>query len=628
MSKGGAGKVYFVLYLAVILELLIIFIERDEAEEHLRRQQREAIQIVQTILSQLQTGAGVSAITTRPKDNITLDSKDPEATVRVYDVLVAVGDSNSVKDDGKGGQIRGDEIPELRYMVSHVSDPNIPEEELPLDTADLADPFFIAKLGTNNATGSDKYQGYFNPTQEKGNAAPTGDPTAYFQLNEEMTAQELAKGRRVKVFRVNFKPTQSQGWYRLRFESKTNQIMGVIGGEPSDNDTVRIGNVKLTVKQLRSVRKFLEKEKGSDPNQSLVLEYIDKLLNPEEWPYLPGNQGANAIDVRVVQPELPPPAEPVARINFPRQDIYWYTGAAFDVPVTVGPTDGGSWRANYGNIIKDAETGKYELVMDNPPVGDLNIELSATNGAGQQATDAKILHVEKPQLTVEARRLRALRATIGSKYLPETEWVSTQIPPEHYLTVVRFDGKEVFSRRGTTFDPKSLPDDLLVGSNVSQIGMTVYWLPNGDEARKVAILTTDESMSPIVAEYKFSPVKPTYKAPTYDGEFTFTFPLNGKKWDVEFEGIRASQIVGPGRTAGVRAIEASCDECAAYGLGQPRVSQSDEMSWKLFIDVVDKKTVAAKARELNGKTFPIQLKLVGTGAEGVASIDMIVRIGG
>ena len=37
MSKGGAGKVYFVLYLAVILELLIIIVERDEAEEGLMK---------------------------------------------------------------------------------------------------------------------------------------------------------------------------------------------------------------------------------------------------------------------------------------------------------------------------------------------------------------------------------------------------------------------------------------------------------------------------------------------------------------------------------------------------------------------------------------------------------------
>ena len=46
MSKGGAGKVYFVLYLAVILELLIIIVERDEAEEHLIRKQKEAEEIV------------------------------------------------------------------------------------------------------------------------------------------------------------------------------------------------------------------------------------------------------------------------------------------------------------------------------------------------------------------------------------------------------------------------------------------------------------------------------------------------------------------------------------------------------------------------------------------------------
>lgn len=630
MSKGGAGKVYFVLYLAVILELLIIFIERDEAEEHLRRQQREAIQIVQTILSQLQTGAGVSAITTRPKDNITLDDKDPETTVRVYDVLVAVGDSASVRDDGKGGVIRGDDIPELLYKVSHVGDPNIPEEELPLDTADLADPFFIAKLGTDNASGANKRDGYFQPQQVKGAGIPTGDPTAYFQLNEDMTAQELAKGRRVKVFRVNFKPTQSEGWYRLRFESQTNQIMGVIGAEPSDQDTVRIGNVKLTVKQLRSVQKFLEKEKGDDPNQGLVLEYINKLLDPEEWPFLPGNQGANAIDVRVVRPDIPPAAEPVARINFPRQDIYWYgVEAAFEVPVTVGPLEGGSWRANYGNIIKDEATGKYQLVMANPPVGDLNLEVTATNTEGKQATDAKILHVEKPQLTVDPRRLRLLRATIGSKYLPESEWVSTQIPPEHYLTEVKFDDRVVFSQRATTFSPPTLPDDLAVPSSVKEIKTVVYWLPGGDVNQKVPILSTDPAVKSRVAEYQFPPIKANYKAPTYDGGFQFSVPITGKKWIFEFEELSASQVVGPGRTAGVRSIDASCEECAEFGFSQPRVSQIDEMRWKLVIEVTDRNKLASKVREVNGKTFPIQLKLNGLGDQpGTAVIDMVVRVGG
>lgn len=70
MSKGGAGKVYFVLYLAVILELLIIIVERDEAEEALHKRQKETMRIVKSILSQLQTGAGTEGINTRPQDQI------------------------------------------------------------------------------------------------------------------------------------------------------------------------------------------------------------------------------------------------------------------------------------------------------------------------------------------------------------------------------------------------------------------------------------------------------------------------------------------------------------------------------------------------------------------------------
>lgn len=72
MSKGGAGKVYFVLYLAVILELLIIIVERDEAEEHLIAKQKESMRIVESILSQLQVGAGSEGINTRPQDQITI----------------------------------------------------------------------------------------------------------------------------------------------------------------------------------------------------------------------------------------------------------------------------------------------------------------------------------------------------------------------------------------------------------------------------------------------------------------------------------------------------------------------------------------------------------------------------
>src|SRR5687768_6870000 len=136
MSKGGAGKVYFVLYLAVILELLIIFIERDEAEEHLRREQRQAIEIVQTILSQLQTGSGTTGITVSPKDNIVLDEKTPSNNVRNYDVAVSVGDPRATLTVA-GRTYRGDDVPLLEYIVSHTGNPERPEEELGPDTMDI-----------------------------------------------------------------------------------------------------------------------------------------------------------------------------------------------------------------------------------------------------------------------------------------------------------------------------------------------------------------------------------------------------------------------------------------------------------------------------------------------------------
>ena len=119
MSKGGAGKVYFVLYLAVILELLIIFIERDEAEEGLRRQQQQAIQIVQTILLQLQSGQGANGITASPKDNIVINEKDQNANKRNYDITVSVGDPKATLSVN-GQTIHGDDVAKLEYIVSHI----------------------------------------------------------------------------------------------------------------------------------------------------------------------------------------------------------------------------------------------------------------------------------------------------------------------------------------------------------------------------------------------------------------------------------------------------------------------------------------------------------------------------
>src|SRR6267142_2690844 len=95
--SAGSGKVYFVLYLAVVLELLIIIVDRDEAEEGLRKQTKEIQKIVQTILASLQTSG--SQISTTPRDEITLDptSTNKHNEERTYAVTVNVGDTSSIR---------------------------------------------------------------------------------------------------------------------------------------------------------------------------------------------------------------------------------------------------------------------------------------------------------------------------------------------------------------------------------------------------------------------------------------------------------------------------------------------------------------------------------------------------
>jgi hypothetical protein len=224
MSKGGAGKVYFVLYLAVILELLIIFIERDEAEEGLNRERQQAIQIVQTILSQLQTGTGAQGITATPKDNIVLNDKEPQSNVRNYDVTVSVGDPRAVSTVN-GTTVRGDDISKLEYIVSYIGNDQLEQDKLGADSADIegGNVIFRSELGTEIGS-------YTDPRQTYGASIPAGDPAHYFTLNEQKTQDQVAKGRKVKVFSVNFKPNQGKGWYRLRFNSATNKILGITGG--------------------------------------------------------------------------------------------------------------------------------------------------------------------------------------------------------------------------------------------------------------------------------------------------------------------------------------------------------------------------------------------------------------
>lgn len=413
MSKGGgAGKVYFVLYLAVVLELLIIIVERDEAEEHLRQRQKEAMKIVESILSQMQSGAGTEGMNTRPQDEITIPPSGVNIkevmgvdlkSYREYTVEVGVTDVTSaiarreLETEKEYEQrletlVKLANVQEIQYQLFYNPDENpnnapafpsekeIRERKLNFDEYEVgqtvaaegseAEWEFLGlselvldqkatynNLNTNNIKASDIKPVY--PNEMKKQIGPyykptdTPDDSVFFYSPEKSVLDRTSGGTDLqkRAFVVNFEPPNQAGWYKLRFHSQTNRILGVKGGENmeeiSDETTVNIGTVQLSVGDLRQVYKelrtnldgyelptlesfaenqdldiFLDKLEAAkeiaaskDDAEELqsrinLYGYICKLLAPGQSVNFDQNSGTLEFNVRVITPK-PKIAEPV-----------------------------------------------------------------------------------------------------------------------------------------------------------------------------------------------------------------------------------------------------------------------------------------------------------------------------
>lgn len=396
MSKGGAGKVYFVLYLAVILELLIIIVERDEAEEHLVKKQQESMRIVESILTQLQSGAGTEGINTRPQDAIVLSEKLPEEQrkyfkkFRTYYIEVGVTDvASALNMDGMDDAQKKEKIEtlkklanvqELQYEVYfHPSKevdvpPSPPASEFkkvqssPQSGMRLANPpnatstetwelQATRKLELSTKSMKDfKEPSYGESSVKTGDIAQFAPPDSarvnrIFGYSEEKTdrLRQSNNGKLTKrAFVCNFQPPSKPGWYKLRFSSQTNRIMGISAEQKfnslKDDQKVNIGTVQLKVKDLRSVQRQLSDQLSGTgipsadafANGSLDLDrfndqleaakkkvidgggdkvaqntsridlfgYIAKLLSPGRYTTFDQNKGSIEIDIFVQQPEI------------------------------------------------------------------------------------------------------------------------------------------------------------------------------------------------------------------------------------------------------------------------------------------------------------------------------------
>ncbi|GBD06993.1 hypothetical protein HRbin21_00803 [bacterium HR21] len=494
---GGPGKVYFVLYLAVVLELLLIIVERDDAEEHLLKKQKESMRIVQSILSQLQVGTGTEGISTRPKDEITIAEGYLQTGTgtqirqdRYYEVEVGVTDVTGMTPPGElepeeAAQqlqtlIRLANVQELDYQIFYHPSPN-PDQAPPFPSDDTLrrlpwDRFMEGQPIGPEVDGApwrllvmrrleldqEKTRDYQTPVYKPFTIA-IGDLKRYappdavardsiFWYDHKRTLDRAQQnGGRIKkrIFAVRFQPPPQPGWYKLRFASRTNRILGIQGDKPLEltgEETVNIGTVQIKVKDLQLVKRELEyelsaynlpsaddliagkidaeafltqlrssieyvrqefPEKAPEITSKLELYgYIARLLAPGQSAGFEQNRSSIAIDIRVIKPAVPPPADP--KIFLAQEEFYSFDKAQRTViPFVAGPISPGGKTPTVtvqpsvafrladlgpeqvaGTPAAGAATNhKFEIQITEPvPAGEYTVRITHANIAGKQTT--------------------------------------------------------------------------------------------------------------------------------------------------------------------------------------------------------------------------------------------------
>ncbi len=233
MSKGGgAGKVYFILYLAVLLELLIIIVERDDAEEALKA------------------------------EKIALEKKSKRIQLIAETIINALrGSQTSLSSTSDQAMTLGDpKEPEREFSVKvRISDP----------LKDLVDSLGLTIYRNNSAMQS-------------------------IDMASDSINYPRVKIGQDYIFKYKFKPSFGEGEYKLAFKAKTNQVVGVATAA-NNEDTVKIGAVRLTVGELKDV------EKGITENVALK-GFIDSLLG-NMYQNFSSNLGENDFTVNVKRAE-------------------------------------------------------------------------------------------------------------------------------------------------------------------------------------------------------------------------------------------------------------------------------------------------------------------------------------
>ncbi|MCS6965860.1 MAG: hypothetical protein NZ473_03740, partial [Candidatus Kapabacteria bacterium] len=455
-------------------------------------------------------GTGTEGITTRPKDEITLSESYLQTGTgvqirqdRSYEVEVGVTDVSGITipeglDPAEAAKrfhtlIRLANVQELDYQIFYHPSPN-PEQPPPFPSDDTLRRFAWERLPEGQPIGPevdgapwrllamrrieldlDKTQDYRNPiykpyTVAVGDLKRFAPPDAaakdsiYWYDHKRTLEHAQQNGGRIKkrIFSMRFQPPPQPGWYKLRFASRTNRILGIQGDQPLEltgEETVNIGTVQIKVKDLQLVKRELEyeldaynppfaedlingridaeqflsqlqssmdyvrrefPEKSSEITAKLELYgYIARLLAPGQSAGFEQNRSSISIDIRVIKPAVPPPADP--KVFLAQEEFYSFDKSQRTViPFTAGPIVSGGkpptvtiqpplpFRlADLGpELVAGAATAggatnhKFELQINEPiGAGEYTIRITHTNIVGKQATSEARLLVFPSRLT-------------------------------------------------------------------------------------------------------------------------------------------------------------------------------------------------------------------------------------
>jgi hypothetical protein len=241
--------------------------------------------IIQAVFSQIQPGP--FSITINPAKSV---GSRKQSDVYHYDIIVPVGDADAIRID-RGRMIRGDDIHRLEYVVTYRAAGS--QNGGHPDTADFREDEVVFKAELGTVVGE-----YTSPRQTYGSRVPADDIDRYFFLDEKKTLERIARGERVKVFTLRFKPVMGPGVYRLMFTAWTNRMLGITDAEWTRDDTIHINTARLTAGQVMEVQQRLQSYGGGNKEAVRFDSLLLTLLTPGAYKLVPENMGQGSVEIQ------------------------------------------------------------------------------------------------------------------------------------------------------------------------------------------------------------------------------------------------------------------------------------------------------------------------------------------